>query len=95
MGEDKRLFTERQCANELPGDPTPVPQDGPELDEDIIVPSEPTPCVRTTFRMLMGLIPAILAVFLSKAVITTIETASGLLAPPFVIIFPGNFFDSN
>jgi hypothetical protein len=95
MGEDKPLCTDRQCPNELPADPTPEPQDGQELDEDIIAPSEPTPCVRTTYRMLMGLIPAILAVFLSQAVIATIETASGLLAPPFVIIFPGKFFDSN
>jgi hypothetical protein len=91
MGEDKPLCTERQCPNELPVDPTPESQDGPDFDEDIIAPSEPTPCVRTTYRMLMGLFPAILAVFLSKSVITTIETASGLLAPPFVIIFPGKF----
>jgi len=78
-------ITAKQCPNELPNDPEP---EEPECDEDTLCPPEPTTCVRLTFRMLMGLIPAILAVFLSQSVIGTIETASGFLAPPFVIIFP-------
>ena len=49
---------------------------------------EPSTCTRIFQRMLMALIPAVQATFLTSDVIRYISMASGFLAPPFVIIFP-------
>ena len=54
-----------------------INEDVEDLDEDVMCPPEPTPCVRTTYRMLMGLIPAVMASFLTKSIISVISTASG------------------
>lgn len=56
--------------------------------DDVISPPEPSNAKRIFFRFLMGLLPAIAAVFLEQSIISVISTASGFLAPPFVIIFP-------
>ena len=59
-----------------------------EADDNIISPPEPTPFMRSFYRFLMGIIPAICANFLTQDVIGVISKAAGFLAPPFVIIFP-------
>ena len=64
------------------------PQDDASDCDEILVPPEPSAAMRTFYRMLMGLIPAIGAVFLEQSIISVISTAAGFLAPPFVIIFP-------
>lgn len=60
-------------------------------EDDIFIYPEPSFKVRTFYRFMMAFIPALLASFCTNDVIGTISTASGLLAPPFVIIFPGLF----
>ena len=63
-------------------------QDGSKIVRTNSYP-EPSSCLRIFFRFLMTIIPALMAYFCSSNMIAYISLASGFLAPPFVIIFPG------
>lgn len=84
---DQEIFEDNKAANI--DDEFAPHDDGDNLDDNEIQECpEPTPFMRTFWRALMGIIPAVAANFLAQDVISVISKCSGLLAPPFVIIFP-------
>lgn len=58
------------------------------FDADVMFHKELTPARRILYRGIMGAVPALCSTFLTQKVIGYLSTASGFLAPPFVIIFP-------
>lgn len=84
---DQEIFEDNKAVNL--NDEFAPHDDGDDLnDNEIQECPEPTPFMRTFWRALMGIIPAVAANFLAQDVISVISKCSGLLAPPFVIIFP-------
>lgn len=63
------------------------------FDADVMFHKELTPARRILYRGIMGAVPALCSTFLTQKVIGYLSTASGFLAPPFVIIFPCIFFE--